>query len=69
MINTASNTVAATLVAGNTPRGVAVSPDGAYAYVSNRISDDVTIINTATNTVAATILGVVFLPEGVAIKP
>jgi YVTN family beta-propeller protein len=69
VINTAKNTVAATFVAGNTPRGVAVSPDGAYAYVSNRISDDVTIINTATNTVAATISGVAFLPEGIGIKP
>ena len=69
MINKASNAVAARLVARNTPRGVAVSPDGAYAHVSNRISDDVTIINTATNTVAATISGVAFLPDGIVIKP
>jgi len=48
---------------------VAITPDGAFAYVSNRISNDVSVINTGTNTVVATVLGVAILPEGVAIKP
>jgi len=61
--------VAANVQVGFDPRGVAITPDGAFAYVSNRISNDVSVINTGTNTVVATVAGVATLPEGVAIKP
>jgi YVTN family beta-propeller protein len=47
---------------------VAITPEGAFAYVSNRMSDDVSVISTATNIVVATISGVALLPEGIAIK-
>jgi YVTN family beta-propeller protein/cysteine-rich repeat protein len=61
VIDTATNTVAATVGVGNVPIGVAVTPDGAFAYVANAGSDTVSVIDTATNTVAATV-GVGDLP-------
>ena len=36
MISTATNTVIATITVGSNPYGVAVTPNGAYAYVTNR---------------------------------
>jgi YVTN family beta-propeller protein len=48
---------------------VAITPDVAFAYVSNRRSNDISVINTATITLAATVSGVAALPEGLAIKP
>ena len=55
VIDTATNTVTATIAVGDTPRGVAVSPDGTRAYVTNADGDTVSVIDTATNTVIATI--------------
>jgi len=53
------------------PRGVAITRDGAFAYVSNRISNDVSVVSTASNTCGGgqypQVL-VALLPEGVAIK-
>jgi YVTN family beta-propeller protein len=70
VINTASNTVTATITVGDGPAGVAVSPDGTRAYVTNFGSDAVSVINTASNTVTATItvgdepVGVAVFPDG-----
>ncbi len=50
------------------PVGVAITSDGAFAYVTNRDSGTVSVIATATNTVVATV-GVGTLPFGVAITP
>ena len=47
---------------------VAVTPNGAYAYVTNYGSDTVSVISTATNTVTATIT-VGSYPLGVAVTP
>jgi YVTN family beta-propeller protein len=55
VIDTASNTVTATIPVGIEPFGVAVSPDGSKVYVGNTVSDTVSVIATATNTVIATI--------------
>ena len=55
VIDTATQTVAATLAAGDDPDGVAVSPDGRAAYVSNFLSDNVTVIDTQSNQAVATI--------------
>ena len=55
VIDTATNTVSATIPVGNVPVGVAVSPDGSKVYVANSASNTVSVINTATNTVSATI--------------
>ncbi|WP_417896983.1 hypothetical protein [Bacillus toyonensis] len=50
------------------PIGVAITPNGQFAYVTNSISDNVSVINIATNTVVATI-PVGGFPWGIAILP
>ncbi len=37
------------------PLGVAITPDGAFAYVANNGSNTVSVIETASNTVVATV--------------
>jgi len=53
---------------GTSPTGVAFSPDGSKAYVSNYNSNTVSVINTATNAVSATI-NVGSVPAGVSFSP
>jgi len=67
-IDTATNTVVATIMVRNQPTSVAVTPDGTRAYVTNRGSASVSVINTATNAVLATVL-VGRQPIGVAVTP
>jgi YVTN family beta-propeller protein len=68
VINTATNTVTATIPVGVEPHGVAVPPDGNRVYVTNAGSNSVSVFATATNTVTATIpVGV--RPIGVAVPP
>jgi len=55
VIDTATNTVAATVAVGANPFGVAVNPAGTFAYVANANSNNVSVINTATNAVVATV--------------
>ena len=50
-----TNTVIATIVVGTGPNAINVSPDGKMAYVTNGISNNVSVINTSTNLVVATI--------------
>jgi len=82
VIATATNTVVATIpleslpqcspsfFPGCVPFGVAITPDGAFAYVTNAADGTVSVIATATNTVVATIpIGVGVSPIGVAIMP
>ncbi|MCD2158387.1 YncE family protein, partial [Rhodococcus cerastii] len=64
----AADTVVATVGVGGRPDGVAITPDGAHAYVVNYGSSSVSVIDTATNTVTATV-GVGNRPTGVAITP
>ena len=68
VIDTATNTVTATIPVGSEPVGVAVSRDGSKAYVANANSATVSVIDTATNTVIATI-PVGIGPYGVAVGP
>jgi YVTN family beta-propeller protein len=68
VIDTASNTVTATVFVGSTPEGIAITPDGAFAYVTNLGSGNVSVIDTATNSVTATAT-VGSFPDGVAITP
>jgi YVTN family beta-propeller protein len=74
VIDTASNTVIKRVEVGQAPIGVAITPDGAFAYVANLFGvdlvepHDVSVIDTATNTVIATV-EVGDLPSGVAITP
>jgi YVTN family beta-propeller protein len=68
VIDTASNTVVATIPVGGFPDGVATTPDGTHAYVTNAFDSNVSVIDTASNTVVATI-PVGSAPNGVAITP
>ncbi|MGD0646121.1 MAG: beta-propeller fold lactonase family protein [Candidatus Bathyarchaeia archaeon] len=68
MISTTTNTVTATVTVGSNPEGVAITPNGAYAYVTNGGGDKVSVISTTTNTVTATVT-VGSSPEGVAVTP
>jgi YVTN family beta-propeller protein len=47
--------VVATIPVGSFPEGVAITPDGASAYVTNNGSSNVSVIDTATNTVVASV--------------
>ena len=68
MIATATNTVVATVPQDLVPLGVAITPDGAFAYVANAGSNSVSVIATATNSVVASV-PVGSAPRGVAITP
>jgi len=68
VIDTATNTVTATIPVGESPNGVAVHPAGTFVYVTHHGSPIISIINTATNTVAA-IVSVGSYPNGVAVHP
>jgi serine/threonine-protein kinase len=61
-------TVIATISVGKAPEGVAVSPDGRRAYITNVLSDTVSVIDTMKSTVTATI-PVGIAPYGVAVSP
>ncbi|MBZ5504515.1 MAG: hypothetical protein LAO78_03410 [Acidobacteriia bacterium] len=70
VIDTASNTVTATIPVGNTPVGVVFSPNGSRAYVTNNADGTVSVIDTGNNTVVATIsLGAGTFPIFPAITP
>jgi YVTN family beta-propeller protein len=56
------------LGSGTKPLGVAVSPDGTRAYVTNNGTNSVSVINTATNVVTGT-FGVGTAPSGIAFAP
>jgi YVTN family beta-propeller protein len=55
VINTATNTVVATVPVGDEPYGIATSPDGSLVYVGNAGDSTISIISTATNTVISTL--------------
>ncbi len=54
VIATASNTVVATVAVSSGAKGVAITPDGAFAYVTI-FPNDVSVIATSSNTVVATV--------------
>ncbi len=45
--------VTATITVGTFPSGVAITPNGAFAYVINTAANNVSVINTADNTIVA----------------
>ena len=67
VIDTATNTVTATVPVGDGPFGVAVKPDGAPRLCGEPGSDTVSVIDTASNTVTATVRG--GIAHGVAVTP
>ena len=68
VIETATDTVVATVAVGEGPWGVAVHPDGNRVYVTNNISNNVSVIDTTTNMVMATVT-VGNVPLGIAVHP
>ena len=60
--------VVTSISVGGDPDGVAVAPDGRHVYVSNQISNTVSVIDTTTNAVLTTIV-VGNLPADVAVAP
>src|SRR6476646_2353172 len=58
VIDTGTNTAApSTIPVGNAPAGLAITPDGSRAYVTNRFAGPpgtVSVIDTSTNTVVGT---------------
>ena len=60
--------VTATITVGTAPRGVAVTPDGAYVYIANSENNSVSVMSTATNTVISTVTGF-NNPYGEAVTP
>jgi YVTN family beta-propeller protein len=70
VIDTATNSVVASVNIGSEPTDNAISPDGKHVYASNNLSGTVSVIDTATNSVTATInvganpYGVVVSPDG-----
>ena len=70
LIDTATNTVSATMPVGLNPTGVAVNPDGSKVYVANLNANTVSVIDTPTNIVIATIpVGSQPVAFGVFIQP
>jgi YVTN family beta-propeller protein len=68
VIDTATNSVVATINVGASPRQLAVSGDGTRVYVANAGSNSISIIDTATNAVTGTIaLAAGSGPHGVAL--
>src|SRR5689334_12224813 len=55
VIDTASNTVVATVPVGLFPSGIAVTPNGAFVYATNFGGGTVSVIDATTNTVIATV--------------
>jgi YVTN family beta-propeller protein len=55
VIDTATNTVSATVGVEFIPVHVFISPDGVHAYVTNAGSNSVSVIDTSTNAVSATV--------------
>jgi YVTN family beta-propeller protein len=68
VIDTATNTLAATVPVGSFPIDAAVHPEGTFVYVVNTVGNSVSVIDTATNTVTATV-PVGTDPFGVAVHP
>ena len=67
-IDLATNTAGSPITVGNDPIGIAITPNGATAYVANDADGTVTPINTATNT-AETPITVGAGPYAIAITP
>jgi YVTN family beta-propeller protein len=54
-LSASSHFVAARIPVGRNPKGMALSPDGAWLYVANRLDDTVSVIDTAARKVSRTI--------------
>ena len=70
VIDTANDTVTATIPVGNGPLAVAISPDGKKVYVANAYDTaTISVIDTSTNTITSTVPVGGTWPYGVAVSP
>jgi uncharacterized protein (TIGR03437 family) len=70
VVNTATNSVTATVNVGRNPTGSAVNAAGTRVYVANQSDGTVSVIDTANNTVNALVrLGAGVDPFGIAVNP
>ena len=69
VIDTATNTITATLDIGGTTDGVAISPDGSVVYVVDADDRTLSLVDTASNTVITTITDLPVNPRKVAVSP
>lgn len=60
-------TVLTAITVGNSPEGIAISPDGLHVFVCNRSSSTVSVISTASHTVVHTISTGAAVPQGVVV--
>ena len=68
-IDTATDTVVATIKVGNVPTAIAITPDGSHAYVTNTRAGTVSVIDTATNEVDARAIKVGRDPLALVVAP
>jgi YVTN family beta-propeller protein len=68
VINTATNTVVAIVAVEGGPDNLTITPDGSFAYTSNFLTNNLSVIDTATNTVVDTVQAAGTQPLGIAIK-
>jgi YVTN family beta-propeller protein len=68
VVDTATNTLAATVAIGANPFAAAVNPAGTRVYATNFVGSSVSVIDTSSNMVIATI-PVAAGPQGVALDP
>jgi uncharacterized repeat protein (TIGR01451 family) len=53
VLDMTSDSVVGSITVGRDPFGIAIAPNGAFAWVTNRADDNVSVINTVTDTVVA----------------
>ena len=68
VINTDSGEVTDVITAGDAPFGIAIAPDGHYAYVTNVGADTVTVIDLTDNNAIITSIDVGDEPHGIAVS-
>jgi RHS repeat-associated protein len=68
VIDTSANIVVDTITVGDSPIGIAISPDDAFIYAANQGSDSVSVVDILTNSVIDTI-SVGFGPRHLAVSP
>jgi len=68
VIDTATNTVTATVTVGHRPLGVAVHPEGKFVYVTNFTDNTVSIIDVLNNHTVINTIPVGLNPYGIAVN-
>ncbi|MBM3191814.1 MAG: hypothetical protein FJZ63_04100 [Chlamydiae bacterium] len=69
ILDLSTNSVITNLPVGSNPQALAVTPDGAFLYVTNQNDDTVTVIDVASNSVKTTITSLDTQPNALAITP